>query len=484
MNTHLLALQLMAVQGLLGAFDTIYHHELTEALPQQPGARKELAIHAIRALFYSVLFIGLACFAWHGWWAVALLAVFGVEIVLTLWDFVTEDRTRLLPATERVTHTVLAMNGGAFIALLALNTPAWFAQPTALVWQTHGWLSVFLAVCGIGVGLSGVRDALASRALAGIGPDAAPPMFDLPPAHVLVTGATGFVGGNVVAALLRSGHAVTVLTRNTRQAAWRFDGKVRCVAGMDELAETERIDVVINLAGARILGWRWSEKRKAALRASRVALTQRLVAWIARAKVKPKLLLNASAIGYYGIQPQGDVTQLDETAPPQAIFMSQLCQEWEAAARKAEQYGVQVACMRFGLVVGRQGALPMMLMPIRLGFGGPLGGGKQALSWIHVDDIVRGMAHLWQRNNAGAEVSGGWNFTAPQVVSQKEFSGIAAAIAHRPCLMPTPGWPVRLLLGEQADLLLEGQAVAPRRLLASGFAFRYPAMREALASVM
>jgi len=319
---------------------------------------------------------------------------------------------------------------------------------------------------------------------AGNAHDAAPPVFDLPPAPVLVTGATGFVGGNVVAALLRGGHAVTVLTRNTKQAAWRFDGKVRCIGGMDELADTERIDVVINLAGARILGWRWSEKRKAALRASRIALTERLVAWIARAQVKPKLLLNASAIGYYGIQPQGDATQLDETAPPQAIFMSQLCQEWEAAAHQAEHHGVQVACMRFGLVVGRQGALPMMLMPIRLGVGGPLGGGKQALSWIHVDDIVRGMAHLWRHNSAGINVAGGWNFTAPQIVSQREFSRIAAGVAHRPCFIPTPGWPVRLLLGEQADLLLEGQAVAPRRLQASGFAFRYPAMREALASVM
>ncbi len=311
-----------------------------------------------------------------------------------------------------------------------------------------------------------------------------PPVFDLPPAQVLVTGATGFVGGHVVAALLRGGHTVTVLTRNVKQAAWRFDGKVRCIAGMGELGENERIDVVINLAGARILGWRWSEKRKAALRASRVALTQRLVAWIAQARHKPALLLNASAIGYYGIQRQGDTTPLNEDAPPQAIFMSQLCQEWEAAARQAAQHGVRVACMRFGLVVGRQGALPMMLLPIRLGLGGPLGGGRQALSWIHVDDIVRGMAHLWRRALGGEDVDGGWNFTAPQVVSQGEFSRIAAEIAHRPCVMPTPGWPVRLLLGEQADLLLEGQTVAPRRLLDSGFTFRYAAMREALASVM
>ena len=119
MNTHLLALQLVAAQGCLGAFDTIYHHELTEALPGRPTARRELSIHAVRALIYSALFIGLSAWEFHGWWALALLLVFSIEIGLTLWDFVVEDRTRLLPATERVTHTVLAMNGGAFIALLA-----------------------------------------------------------------------------------------------------------------------------------------------------------------------------------------------------------------------------------------------------------------------------------------------------------------------------------------------------------------------------
>jgi uncharacterized protein (TIGR01777 family) len=308
--------------------------------------------------------------------------------------------------------------------------------------------------------------------------------FDLPPAHVLVTGATGFVGGNVVAALLRGGHRVTVLTRDVQRAALRFGARVRCIARLDDVPDAEGIDVVINLAGARILGWRWTEKRKAQLCASRVALTQRLVAWIAQARHKPRLLLNASAIGYYGIQRQGDTTELDEAAPTQEIFMSQLCREWEAAAHQAAQYGVQVACLRFGLVVGRQGALPMMLLPVRLGLGGPLGGGRQTLSWIHVDDIVRGMAHVWRLSAQGGSTDGGWNFTAPQHVSQGEFSRIAAGLAHRPCRMPAPGWPLRLLLGEQADLLLEGQAVVPRRLLAGGFTFRYPALREALASVM
>lgn len=376
MTTHLIALQLMACQGCLGAFDTLYHHELTEALPHRAGAARELSIHAVRALIYSALFIGLSSWAFHGAWALVLLAVFSAEIVLTLWDFVVEDRTRLLPATERVTHTVLAMNGGAFIALLALNTPAWLALPTALVWQPQGVLGGFLALCGVGVGISGIRDAFASRASASRA-QIAPPALDFGGAGrcFLVTGATGFIGQLLVRALLRNGQRVTVLSHRPRQAAWLFDGRVDCIGSLADLAPAWRIDVIVNLAGARILGWRWTPRRRAALRGSRVALTDTLVEWIAAADHKPSMLLSASAIGYYGVQARGDDRELAEDTPPRPEFMSDLCREWETAAQGASAYGVAVACMRFGLVLGRQGALPMMLWPVRLGLGGPLAGG-------------------------------------------------------------------------------------------------------------
>ena len=479
MNTHLLALQLMAIQGCLGAFDTLYHHELTEALPNRAGAGRELSIHAVRALIYSALFIGLSSWAFHGLWALVLLVVFIVEIALTLWDFVVEDRTRLLPATERVTHTILAMNGGAFIALLALNTPAWLAQPTALAWQPNGALGVFLALCGIGVVVSGLRDALAARAI-GKRAQEAPDAVDFGPAgrSFLVTGATGFIGQKLVQALLLAGQRVTVLTRQPRQAAFLFAGRVDCIASMRELAPSRQVDVIINLAGARILGWRWSARRRAALRRSRVALTGEVVDWIARAEYKPAMLLSASAIGYYGVQPRGDDRELAEGAPPQPIFMSDLCREWEEAAGKARAHGVKVACTRFGLVLGRQGALPMMLLPIKLGLGGPLAGGTQWLSWIHVDDLIRGLAHLCVQG-----VDGSVNFTAPESLPQAQFSRVAANVLKRPYGMPTPGWPMRLALGEQADLLLEGQRVVPAALLKSGFVFQYPQLAPALRSL-
>lgn len=484
MDTHLLALQLMAAQGCLGAFDTLYHHELTEALPQRSTARRELGIHAIRALIYSALFIGLSAWSWHGAWAIVLLGLFGIEIVLTLWDFVVEDQTRLLPASERVTHTILAINGGAFIMLLVLNVPQWLAQPTALHWQPHGWLSVFLVLCGIGVGISGVRDGLASLRISRREKEPEMPgiRFGDAPESVLVTGATGFIGKALVHALLADGHQVTVLSRKPKQAAWLFDGRVRCIADMAELSPAVRIDVVVNLAGARILGWRWTSRRKDALRRSRIDLTQNVVAWIAGANNKPRLMLSASAIGYYGVQPQGDDRELAEDSPPQPIFMSQLCQDWEAAAQAACKHGVHVACMRFGVVFGLQGALPMMLLPFRLGVGGRVGRGNQWQSWIHLQDVLRGMAHLW-RLPAASERFVCYNFVAPESVTQEQFSRVAAQVLHRPRLVPTPAWPMRLVLGEQADLLLEGQRVSPARLQASGFTFSYPDLQGALRSL-
>ncbi|MFM9924123.1 TIGR01777 family oxidoreductase [Variovorax sp. H27-G14] len=495
-DTHLLALQLMAAQGALGAFDTLYHHEGTEALPRRASAGRELAIHATRSSIYCALFIGLSSWAWHGAWAWVLLAVFGVEIVLTLWDFVIEDRTRLLPPTERVTHTVLAINAGAFIALLAMNAVDWAAQPTAMAWQPYGWLSVFLALCGVGVGVSGLRDGLAARAIfkrqkqAHTRDAQAPVRFGTKPQRVLVTGGTGFIGQLLVRQLLADGHAVTVWTRDARAAAWGFGGAVRCVQSLDQVPAADDIDVVINLAGARILGLRWSERRQQQLLKSREGLTQQLVAWIATRPRKPWLLLSGSAIGYYGVQPQGDATELAEDAPPQAIFMSQLCQRWEQAAHAAAAHGVHVACMRFGFVLGHQGSLPQLLLPVQLGFGGRLGSGRQWLSWVHVHDLVRAMAHVWTvteqavvaatvQRAAPATVQA-FNFTAPGALSQEEFTRVAASVLHRPCWMPTPAAPVKLLLGEQADLLLEGQRVVPAHLLRTGFRFMFPDARSAL----
>ena len=305
--------------------------------------------------------------------------------------------------------------------------------------------------------------------------------------QVLVTGATGFIGQLLVRALLADGHAVVVLTRRPAVANKLFDDKVKAIAAMQELPADVAINIVVNLAGARILGWRWSAARKKVLRESRIALTQSVVDWIAQAVHKPTLMLSASAIGFYGIQPQGDTTELRETAAPQAIFMSQLCQEWEAEAVRAREYGVAVDVLRFGVVLGQQGALPMMLLPIKLGAGGKLGSGQQWMSWIHVRDLLRGIAHLCRVHLSAAvapQTRGGiYNFTAPEAICQFEFSRHAAAVLHRPCVIPTPAFVMRWLLGEQADLLLEGQRVIPHNLLSGGFQFEFPTAKSALADL-
>jgi len=337
---------------------------------------------------------------------------------------------------------------------------------------------VFLALCGVGVGISGLRDGLAARALGRrkASEERAPaPHFGEPGRSFLVTGATGFIGQKLVRALLRDGQRVSVLTRQAKAAAWMFDGRVECISSMDQLPRSRRIDVVINLAGAPVLGRRWTSARRAALRKSRVELTNRVVAWIAQADHKPAMLLSASAVGYYGVQQPGDDTVLTESAAPQPIFMSDLCREWEQAAQGAAVHGVRVAAMRIGVVLGAQGALPMMLFPVKLGLGGPMGGGGQWLPWIHVDDVVSAAAHLCRTGAQGA-----YNFTAPESLTQAQFGRVAARVWQRPYGFPTPGFPVRWLLGEQAGLLLDGQRVSPAKLSSSGFAFRYPQLAAAL----
>jgi hypothetical protein len=301
--------------------------------------------------------------------------------------------------------------------------------------------------------------------------------------QILVTGGTGFVGQHLIKALQSDGHQISVLTRNVNKAQALFKQSVQVVTDLNQLKQP--MDVIINLAGARILGQRWTKARKAELYKSRVGLTEQLIAWIAQTPTKPKLLLGASAIGYYGIQAQGDNRDLTETSPPQAIFMSELVQAWEQANAQAGQYGVKVAVMRFGLVLGTDGgALPMMLLPIKLGLGGKMGSGQQWLSWIHIEDLVRATAHIATLNlNSEAHFTP-YNFTSPQAVRQAEFTQIAAKLLHRPAFLPAPAFPVRLLLGEQADLLLEGQKVRPQALLSSHFQFRYPNLTDALQALL
>ena len=482
MTLHQTILTLLMLQGLMGAFDVIYHHELRCALPQQKTAAYELRLHAIRSCLYSLVFAGLAWFVWGGAWLWLLWSIVLIEVVLTLMDFVEEDQTRRLPASERVTHTLLAINAGALFGLLGWLSLSWAELKTGLYPTPYSGLGIVLSIMAAGVFASGVRDAFASRAL--YRGCAAEP-FDFGPGAqtFLISGGTGFIGQELVRRLLELGHLPILLVRDPLRASMQFEGRAICITSMDQLSVSTRVDVVVNLAGEKILGLPWSAKRKARLIGSRVGVTSALVQWIEKAETKPRVMLSASAVGFYGAQDPEDPSVLDEFSPARDCFTSELCQRWEGAGLKVVESGVPLKLLRMGLVFDRYaGALPAMLMPIRIGLGGPLGSGRQIMSWIHLQDVVGVMAWLCRRQHSAPEVAT-YNLVAPQSPSQREFMDVAASLLGRPALFKTPRAPIRLLLGEQSCLLLDGQRVAPARLLTEGYAFRYPTLALALRQI-
>jgi len=467
------ALNLLLLQGLLGAFDTIYHHELTVGLPQRPSARLELRIHALRAWLYGGVFAAMAWLQLHGSWAAVLAAVVLAEVGLTLWDFLVEDASRRLPGTERVLHTVLAINGGALFGLYGWQLLQWWSLPTAVLPLAPDWRTWALTAMALGVAASGLRDALASRQL-GRRPVVPNPYAGLAHRRILLSGGTGFIGEVLVGQLIAAGHAVTILARDPLKAAAQSQGRARCVASVDELHAAERFDAVINLAGAPVVGPRWSTKRKAQLLGSRLGTTEALLGWLRRAEHKPALWLQASAIGYYGVRPAEEA--LDEMSDSGEGFMSELCARWEASANEASQHGVRLVTLRLGLVLGHGGALPSLLLPFRLGLGGRMGSGQQVMSWIHLEDLLA----LLARCLVDGSMRGTYNAVAPGALSQAEFAAEAGLVLGRPAWLPLPAAPLRALLGEMAQLFVDGQRVLPRRLQAAGFVYRYPAMHAAL----
>jgi uncharacterized protein (TIGR01777 family) len=300
--------------------------------------------------------------------------------------------------------------------------------------------------------------------------------------RILVTGATGFIGRILCQALLAAGHSLVLWVRNPDKARQIVGEQARCITRLEDLVSSTAIDVVINLAGEPVLGPRWTAARKATVLHSRVHTTQALVAWIAQAEVRPRLMISASAIGYYGVQSPADGNALDETAPGQAIFMSELCQQWEQEARKVEALGVPLALLRLGVVFGTMGALPMMLLPARCGFGVRYGSGAQVLSWIHITDVIRAIAFLVGDAEAPAR-RGVYNLTAPEPVTQREFFTVVSTLKRLFGVIPVSALFFRWVLGEQAMLLVDGQRVCPARLLAEGFQFEFPGLQEALADL-
>jgi uncharacterized protein len=304
--------------------------------------------------------------------------------------------------------------------------------------------------------------------------------------RVTVTGASGLIGSALVAELREHGSEVTVLSRNPSRAREALSG-VEAVR-WDPLSEPAPVqalagvDAVVHLAGENV-AQRWSERAKRAIRDSRVVGTRNLLAGLKAAGeapggLRPRTLISGSAVGYYG--PRGE-EPLDEDAPPGSDFLSETCVAWEAEAQKASALGMRVVLVRTGVVLNRHGgALKKMLPSFQLGVGGPVAGGEQYMSWIHREDLV-GMIRAAL---ADERWSGPINGTAPEPVTNREFSRALGRALHRPSLLSVPGFALGLLYGEMAEIVTAGARVMPAKPLVLGYGFRHPELDEALRSVL
>jgi uncharacterized protein (TIGR01777 family) len=470
---------ILSVQALIGAFDNVWHHELEAKLPQHISARYELVLHASREVIYAVLFLGLAWVRWEGAWAWVLAGLLAVEIVITLADFIEEDLTRRLPKLERVLHTILAVSYGAFVAALAPEMLRWATAPTGLPAVGHGWVSWLFTLYAAGVFAWSVRNWIAVARLYRAARTALPDIV-VPAAHgpaVLVTGGTGFIGTALVRSLVDDGARVIVLTRDARRASATFGPRVLTLESLDAIPSETPVTAIVNLAGASVLGGRWTSRRKAVLLASRINTTRAIHALAERLETQPRVLVNASAVGFYGDRP--DAAELDETAPPQpGQFQSDLCAAWEIEAKTLRLLSVRVVKLRFGAVLGCSGGMyPPLALVARLGVGAIFGTGKQAMPWVHLDDAVAALRLAIAQDS----LEGAVNVVAPGLASQAMFARSVAG-SHAFCPR-VPTALITALSGEAATLLLGEQAATPRRLLAAGFRFAHPTLAGAVAAL-
>ena len=303
---------------------------------------------------------------------------------------------------------------------------------------------------------------------------------------IAITGATGFVGSRLVERLISQGHKLVVLSRSVQRAQKVFPatafknleivGYTSTVSG-DWQNKINACDAVVNLAGEPIAEGRWTPERKEIILNSRKLGTQKIVEAIGNADSKPRVLVNASAIGYYGTS---QTATFDETSSAGNDFLAQVTTEWESEAGKVKDLGVRLVVLRFGIVLGMGGALGKMITPFKLFAGGPLGDGQQWFSWIHVDDVV-GLI-LQALNNS--QMEGIYNATAPEPVRMSQFCDTMGKVMNRPSWLPVPGFALEALLGEAATVVLQGQQVLPKRTLESGFEYKYPKLQPALEGIL
>ncbi|MGB0450405.1 MAG: TIGR01777 family oxidoreductase [Porticoccaceae bacterium] len=294
---------------------------------------------------------------------------------------------------------------------------------------------------------------------------------------ILVTGGSGFIGRHFCQTASRLGMQLCVLTRNPEAAARRLPDSVQLIGRLSDLSADYTADIILNLAGEPLADGRWTHRRKQKFYDSRINTTDSLFDFFAGRKAAPKLVISGSAIGYYGPGEQA----VNETGGVIDGFSHQLCRTWENSAKRFESLGCRICYLRTGIVLGEEGALARMLPAFKLGLGGPIGSGKQWMSWIHIDDMVALILHCI--NNP--QIQGAVNATAPNPVINREFSATLAAVLKRPDYLAMPAIMVKILFGEMGEeLLLQGQKVIPAKLLDSGFEFKHANLKAALKNIL
>ncbi|MFC7001915.1 TIGR01777 family oxidoreductase [Pseudobowmanella zhangzhouensis] len=298
---------------------------------------------------------------------------------------------------------------------------------------------------------------------------------------ILITGGTGLIGRALITHMPQ--HEWIVLTRQgeaARHEVFRHLTAVslRFIRDLSELADNEDISAIVNLVSEPIADKRWSHEQKQRIVDSRIRTTNELITLIERLQQKPDVLVSGSAVGYYGRQGANPVTEQEQNCYDE--FSHHLCAMWEAAALKANDYGVRVCLLRTGIVLSADGgALAKMLPPFKFGLGGPMASGNQYMPWIHIDDMVDAIQYLLRESR----LHGPFNLCAPNPVTNRAFSRALAKSLHRPCLFPMPEFMLRLLFGEMADLLIYGQRCIPEKLRDAGFIFNYERVNDALNAI-